>query len=63
MSCAFKKNLLLPRYWVTWFGLAILWLIVQLPYPVLHTLGTSAGRLSRRVMVVGIHFMSLELGG
>ena len=32
-----------------WFG-AILWLIVQLPYPVLHTLGTSAGRLSRRFL-------------
>lgn len=35
---------------MTWFGTAILWLIVQLPYPVLHTLGTSAGRLSRRFL-------------
>jgi KDO2-lipid IV(A) palmitoleoyltransferase len=28
----------------------VLWLIVQLPYPVLHLIGTSAGRASRRFL-------------
>lgn len=50
MSCAFNKSLLHPRNWGTWFGLAILWLIVQLPYPLLHIIGTSAGKASRRFL-------------
>lgn len=50
MSCAFNKKLLHPRNWGTWFGLSVLWLIVQLPYPVLHLIGTSAGRASRRFL-------------
>jgi KDO2-lipid IV(A) palmitoleoyltransferase len=49
MPCAFNKSLLHPRNWGTWFGLAILWLIVQLPYPLLHIIGTSAGA-SRRFL-------------
>ncbi len=35
MACVFNKQLLHPRNWLTWFGLGILWLIVQLPYPLL----------------------------
>ena len=50
MSYAFNKSLLHPRNWGTWFGLGVLWLIVQLPYPVLHLIGTSAGRASRRFL-------------
>ena len=50
MACVFNKQLLHPRNWLTWFGLGILWLIVQLPYPLLHFIGTSAGRLSRRFL-------------
>lgn len=52
MSYAFNKSLLHPRNWGTWFGLGVLWLIVQLPYPVLHLIGTSAGRASRRFLNV-----------
>ncbi|MGL4859233.1 MAG: kdo(2)-lipid IV(A) palmitoleoyltransferase [Enterobacteriaceae bacterium] len=43
----FTKVLLHPRYWFTWFGLGLLWLIVQLPYPILHWLGSVLGKLSR----------------
>ena len=50
MACVFNKQLLHPCNWLTWFGLGILWLIVQLPYPLLHFIGTSAGRLSRRFL-------------
>lgn len=31
----FQKHLLHPRYWLTWLGFGLLWLIVQLPYPYL----------------------------
>ncbi|PPS59403.1 hypothetical protein CRX72_29335 [Pantoea sp. BRM17] len=36
--------------WFTWFGLAVLWLLVQLPYPVLIRLGATAGKLSRHFL-------------
>lgn len=50
MPSAFDKSLLHPRNWGTWFGLAILWSLVQLPYPLLHRIGTRAGKLSRRFL-------------
>ncbi|OON40580.1 lipid A biosynthesis palmitoleoyl acyltransferase [Izhakiella australiensis] len=43
----FSTCLLHPRYWFTWFGLATLWLLTQLPYSVLMRLGAGAGKLSR----------------
>jgi len=39
-----------PRYWFTWFGLGVLWLLVQLPYPVLLWLGATLGSISRRFL-------------
>ncbi|MCE0800364.1 kdo(2)-lipid IV(A) palmitoleoyltransferase [Buttiauxella sp. A2-C1_F] len=47
---SFRKDLLHPRYWLTWFGLAILWLWVQLPYPVLLKMGDLIGRASMRFL-------------
>lgn len=47
MNKFFDLSLLHPRNWLTWLGLAILWLMVQLPYPVLHTIGSSLGRAAR----------------
>lgn len=52
----FGVALLHPRYWLTWLGLGVLYLLVQLPYPVLHGLGKWMGRtsmhfLSRRVAI------------
>ncbi len=46
----FNSKLLHPRYWFTWFGLGVLWLLVQLPYPILIRLGASAGKLSRHFL-------------
>ncbi|MEC5319389.1 kdo(2)-lipid IV(A) palmitoleoyltransferase [Brenneria populi subsp. brevivirga] len=43
----FTRTLLHPRYWLTWFGLGILFLLVQLPYPLLMRIGGGAGRFSR----------------
>lgn len=52
----FNRSLLHPRYWATWFGIGLLYLVVLLPYPLLYRLGTSLGRLSmhflqRRVQI------------
>ncbi|HLU04455.1 MAG TPA: kdo(2)-lipid IV(A) palmitoleoyltransferase, partial [Advenella sp.] len=58
----FQITFLHPRYWLTWFGLGVLFLLVQLPYPVLHRLGIWAGRCSMRFLKrrVGITRRNLE---
>lgn len=44
----FNRALLHPRYWFTWLGIGLLYLLVLLPYPVLYRLGCGLGRLSMR---------------
>ncbi|MBF1995745.1 kdo(2)-lipid IV(A) palmitoleoyltransferase [Serratia symbiotica] len=59
----FQSALLHPRYWLTWFGLVSLFLLVQLPYPLLHRLGRWMGRSSMRFLKrrVSITHRNLEL--
>lgn len=40
----FSAALLHPRYWLLWLGIGLLWLVVQLPYPLIYRLGTGLGR-------------------
>ncbi|AEX53900.1 kdo(2)-lipid IV(A) palmitoleoyltransferase [Rahnella aquatilis] len=49
-SPRFRASFLQPRYWLTWFGLGVLFLLVQLPYPVLNRLGIWLGRTSMRFL-------------
>ncbi|AFP85485.1 lipid A biosynthesis lauroyl/palmitoleoyl acyltransferase [secondary endosymbiont of Heteropsylla cubana] len=42
----FNHHLLHPRYWLTWFGVAVLYLLVLLPYPLLYKIGTFLGRFA-----------------
>lgn len=42
----FHYSFLQPKYWLTWFGISSLFLLVQLPYPVIYFIGTRLGRLS-----------------
>ncbi len=46
----FELAFLHPRHWLTWFGLGILWLLVQLPYPFLFWFGSALGRTSQRFL-------------
>ncbi|WP_446029609.1 Kdo(2)-lipid IV(A) acyltransferase [Lelliottia amnigena] len=59
----FSAALLHPRYWLTWFGVGLLWLLIQLPYPLLYRLGCGLGRLAQRFMKrrVRITHRNLEL--
>lgn len=52
-----------PRYWTLWFGLGVLLLLVQLPYPLLIRLGGAMGLLSMRFLTrrVSIAKRNLEL--
>lgn len=45
----FRLYFLHPRFWPLWLGLALLWLIVQLPYRALLVLGRLLGALIYRV--------------
>lgn len=49
-SPRFSSAFLHPRYWPLWFGLGLLWLVVQLPYPVLLMLGRGLGALMYRLV-------------
>jgi len=46
---SFRGYFLHPRFWPLWAGLGLLWLIVQLPYPLLLRLGRVTGALMYRV--------------
>ena len=39
----FRAAFLHPRFWPLWLGLGLLWLLIQLPYPVLVRLGRVLG--------------------
>ena len=59
----FTTALLHPRYWPSWLGVGVLWLVVQLPYPVIYRLGNAIGRLALRLMKrrAKIAYRNLEL--
>lgn len=57
----FSAALLHPRYWLTWCGIGLLWLVVQLPYPVIYRLGCGIGRLAVRFMKRRVHIAHRNL--
>ncbi len=46
----FRAELLHPRYWATWFGIAVMWTLSWLPVPVLLALGRGLGVLAGRLV-------------
>ncbi|WP_392565982.1 Kdo(2)-lipid IV(A) acyltransferase [Utexia brackfieldae] len=50
IQAIFSLSLLHPRYWLTWFGLGVLYILVLLPYPVIVWLGKILGLLSMKLM-------------
>jgi KDO2-lipid IV(A) lauroyltransferase len=59
----FSTSLLHPRFWLLWSGIGLLWLIVQLPYPLLYRLGCALGHAAMKLMKrrVAITRRNLEL--
>ncbi|MCJ8170083.1 lipid A biosynthesis lauroyl acyltransferase [Atopomonas sediminilitoris] len=45
----FRAYFLHPRFWLLWLGLGVLWLVAQLPYPLLLRFGRALGWLMYRV--------------
>lgn len=46
----FSQKLLYPRHWLTWLGVGILYLLVQLPYPIIYQLGKGLGFIACRLI-------------
>lgn len=57
----FSLSLLHPRHWITWCGIGLLWLVVQLPYPVIYRLGCGIGRLALLLMKRRVHIAHRNL--
>ncbi len=58
---SFRAYFLHPRFWLLWLGLGLLWLVVQLPYPVLMRLGHVLGALMYRVVGSRRHIAARNL--
>lgn len=50
-----------PRYWLTWLGLSLLWLLIHLPYPLLVKLGIPLGALLYRLAPKRRHITQTNL--
>ncbi|AGC03690.1 Lipid A biosynthesis lauroyl acyltransferase [Candidatus Blochmanniella chromaiodes str. 640] len=46
----FNYSFLSPRFWLIWIGIGTLYILVLLPYPVIHYLGTRIGRITKYFM-------------
>ncbi|NDL61934.1 Kdo(2)-lipid IV(A) acyltransferase [Acerihabitans arboris] len=57
----FNRSLLHPRFWFTWIGIGLLYLVVLLPYPLLYRLGTSLGRVSMHFLKHRVHIARRNL--
>jgi len=57
----FYRSLLHPRYWLTWCGFALLYLLVLLPYPIIYRLGIFIGRLSMHFLRYRVHITQRNL--
>jgi KDO2-lipid IV(A) lauroyltransferase len=58
----FELNLLAPRYWPTWIGLALLRVSVLLPFRVLYVLGVGLGSVVRHLPVRYVHIARRNIG-
>lgn len=56
-----NPNLWAPRYWPTWFGLGLGWLISKLPYPLQMAIGRALGDLVRLLLKARRHIVAVNL--
>ena len=49
MAPEFSWRFLLPKYWLIWLGVSILYVLTWLPYPLIKLLGKGLGRLIKLI--------------
>lgn len=57
----FNYSLLLPRFWLIWLGIGILYVLVLLPYPVIHCIGSGFGYVARFCMLKRMRIIRTNL--
>lgn len=57
----FRAAFLHPRYWPTWLGIGVFWLLCWLPVPVLIRFGEMLGRLVGRLLKSRRHIVMVNL--
>lgn len=57
----FSYSLLMPRFWLMWMGIGILYILVLLPYPVIYYLGISIGRIIKYFMLYRMQIIQKNL--
>jgi len=50
IHATFTKQLLHPRYWLTWLGIGLLYVLVLLPYPIIYQLGKGLGLFANKLI-------------
>ncbi len=57
-----EPRLFHPRYWASWFGLSLLWLLVLLPWRSQMWLGRQLGSLARKLLKSRVKIARRNLG-
>lgn len=57
----FNCSFLHPRFWIIWLGIGILYILVLLPYPIIHFIGIRIGRISKYFMLSRMHIIRKNL--
>ncbi len=60
---SFKLSFLLPKYWLVWVGVILLYALTWLPYPAINLLGKGVGKLLTKIVPkrVAVAQRNLEL--
>lgn len=57
----FNYFFLRPRFWLIWIGIGFLYILVLLPYPVIHYIGIRIGRITKYFMIHRMHIIRKNL--
>lgn len=57
----FNYSFLYPRFWLIWIGIGILYVLVLLPYPIIHYIGIRVGRITKYFMKNRMHVIHKNL--
>jgi KDO2-lipid IV(A) lauroyltransferase len=56
------SNLAAPRYWLTWLGVGVMWLVARLPLPLQFALGSAIGAVGYRFARSRRHIARTNIG-
>lgn len=58
---SFNYSFLHPRFWSIWIGVGVLYVVVLLPYPIIHYIGIRIGRITKYFLAHRMYIMRKNL--